>query len=157
MPQFRTGRRRDGSKYPYPITPSRSVLRNKPKMKILRPVRRRLGGSILRRILSSVLHQIPFLRELHMAYIVADTMYNNWSEIKELYEAYSRKGWSGVVDTRAVHKTASSLQTSAIWSVIRKVIPEKFQTGTLRILSTIVDKITEEEIKFVKRFLQENE
>lgn len=150
MPRFRTGRRKDGSTYRYPITPKRGG-------RILPPIQRvRAGESLLNNALSSILYQTPIFRELHSAYIVADSIYNNWSLIKELYERYGKEGWAGVVDSEAVHRAMTSIQTNIIWEVIKGVIPERFHDRSLDILSAVVNKITDEEIRYVKNFLQEN-
>ncbi|MEM2613672.1 MAG: hypothetical protein QXO15_05505 [Nitrososphaerota archaeon] len=61
-----------------------------------------------------------------------------------------------MVDSETVHNVASSVQTRIIWRVIGNYIPEKFRDESFHILSYVVDKITDEEIKYVKEFLQIN-
>lgn len=167
MPKFRTKRRRDGTKYVYPVSPSSGrkrigkdvILRHRRPMKIVAPARSRrvkIKETLLSNILSSVLHQTPIVRELRSAYIVADSIYKNWSLITELYDNYTKDGWPGVVDSKAVHKALTSFQTNIIWEVVKDFIPERFHDRSWGILSTVVDKITDKEIKYVKSFLQEN-
>lgn len=167
MPKFRTKRRRDGSKYVYPVSLSsgrrrrsrKVILKRRRPMKIVAPAhsrRLKVKESLLSNIMSSVLHQTPIVRELHSAYIVADSIYKNWSLVNELYDKYKKDGWTGVVDSRAAHKALTSFQTSIIWEAVKDIIPERLHNRSLRILSTVVDKITDKEIEYVKSFLQEN-
>jgi len=112
MSTFRTGRRRDGSKYHYPIAPKRNwkrigsnVLAQRPAWRVVLPriERHRLSESSLGNILSSFLYQTPILRELYSAYNMADSIYSNWRQIKELCESYKEEGLAGVIDSRAAH------------------------------------------------------
>lgn len=128
-------------------------------MKIVTPARFRrvtVRRSLLSNTLSAVLHQTPIVRELRSAYIIADSIYKNWSLITELYDGYRKDGWTGVVDSKAVHRALTSFQTNIIWEGVKDIIPERFHDRSWGILSTVVDKITDKEIRYVKSFLQEN-
>jgi G3E family GTPase len=101
--------------------------------------------------------QVPFFRELDSALSVADLVFDNWNTIKDLYERYRKKGLVGVVDSRAARETLASLQTRAVWEVVRRVIPKQFHDSSYNILSKVVDKITDEEIRYVRDWLQKSE
>jgi hypothetical protein len=157
MPRFRSKRRKDGSRYSYPITPKRRPSRA-PPFRIMRPIQQGIAGeSLLDNALRSILYKTPIIRELRSVYIVADSVYNNWNLIKELSERYRQEGLVGVIDSKAGHRTLTSVQTKIIWKVIKGVIPKRLHDQSLDTLSTVVNKITDEEIKYVKKFLQEND
>ena len=166
MPIFRTGRRKDGSKYRYPITPRKGRRRRKRTIsrKILKPLKWvqpftsiKIGDPLISKALDFVLSQTPIIRELRSAYIVADSIYTHWSLVKELYEEYTLhelEGLVGTVSEEAMRSALSTMQTNIIWGVLRQYIPKSHHNKSLDILSNVVDKITDEEIKYVKNFLQ---
>lgn len=108
--------------------------------------------------LDTVFSQAPIISELHTAYVLADTIYDNWNSVTQLYDVYQEKGWDGVaksIGTEIVQDTLSSVQTKLFWSVICKCIPAPLQKEGIEILSGIMDKVTSVEVNFVTNYLTE--
>lgn len=118
----------------------------------------RIGEPLIRTTLNLVLHQTPILRELRSAYLVADAMYAHRDLIKKFYNSYQRGGLTGVakeVRSNAVHDVLSSAQTNMVWAAISGFIPRSYHDLSFDILSMVIEKITDEEIKYVRRFLEQ--
>lgn len=137
----------------------RPITARKPKIPII-PAKQREGGErwsikateyFFRVAFKLLIEQTPIARELYLTYVLADSIYNSWNLIKELYEKKEL-----VVDSEAIHNVASSIQTNIIWRGIKNYIPEEHREESFDILSNVVDKVTSEEIKYVKKFLQSN-
>jgi hypothetical protein len=105
-----------------------------------------------------VLHQTPILRELQSAYLVADAIYANRDLIKKFYNSYQKGELTRVakeVGSDALHNVLSSTQTNIVWAAIRGFIPKSYHDSSFYILSTVIEEITDEEIKYVTRFLEQ--
>lgn len=117
-------------------------------------------GSIIKTAVYSVLSQVaralPIISELHTAYVLADSIYDNWSIIKELYDSYQKGETDKIatsIGTEVVHGGLSNLQTNILWSQIARLIPTSLQKEGKAILSQLMGKVTTAEINFVKSFL----
>jgi len=98
----------------------------------------------------------PIISELHTAYLLADTIYDNWNTITQLYDAYQKKGWDGVaesIDTEIAQDTLASIQTKIVWSIICKCVPAPLQKEGKETLSGIMNKVTSVEVNFVTNLL----
>lgn len=108
--------------------------------------------------LDTVFNQVPIISELHTAYVLADSIYDNWNSITQLYDVYQKKGWDGVAEsigTDIVRDALSSVQTNLVWLAICKLIPTPIQNESKEVLSGIIDKVTSAEVNFVTEFLTE--
>lgn len=107
-------------------------------------------------VMNTVLSKAPIISELHTAYVLADSLYENWNTISQFYSSYQTEGWRGVaklVGSDVIQNPLSSLQTNLVWSAICRFIPAPVQGEGREILSKIVDKVTSTEISFVTKFL----
>ena len=109
-------------------------------------------------IINSVLQQAPIFRELQSAYLVADAVCVNLDLIKNFYSSYQegnlKRTMEGVGDY-VLHNVLSSTQTNIVWLAIKDYIPRRYQNKSFSILSRVMEKVTDEEIKYVRRFLEQ--
>lgn len=106
--------------------------------------------------LNKVLNWAPIISELHTAYVIADSTYDNWNLISKLYDTYEKSGWQGVaelIETNETQDRLSNIQTTIVWSTICKFVPARLQNEGKEILSEIMDKVTSAEVGFVGKFL----
>jgi len=108
---------------------------------------------LVKTILDKVLNKTP-VREIYLWYKIADSVYDKWSSIKELYNKYEKEGLPGLIDSKTTHDILSSIQTNIIWRIVEDYVPKGLQGKGFAILSNIIDKITDEEIRYVKASLQ---
>lgn len=112
--------------------------------------------SIAKSFLDLVLTQIPFVRELWAVYTVADSIYQNWTLIKEQYNKLKEGKTIEtkiVIEEVAVSPILASVQASAVLSVIGQVMPKELNDAAKTIVSNLFNEITDEEIDYVNRFL----
>lgn len=99
----------------------------------------------------------PVAREVYCLYKIADSIYSHWNLIKKAYESYRRSKSlakiAEIVGEEVIREYMPSVQTRLIWGVIKRYIPSNYQRGARKMVATLVDDLTEEEIKFVKRSL----
>jgi hypothetical protein len=106
--------------------------------------------------LNTVLSKLPFISELHTAYVVADSIYDNWELIKQLYDSVQDGRVDGLatsIENQVLQDSLSSIQTNIIWSKIGNAIPSPFRKESKAFLSQIMDKVTMAEIDFISNFL----
>jgi hypothetical protein len=152
-----TGRRRIWKTF------SRNIIRTKSSitLKSSRPtlqIHTQIREEFLIRTMNLVLYQIPIIRELQSAYLVADAIYTNRDLIKKLYNNYQKGDLTGIakrVENDTLHNALSSAQTNIVWATIKELIPRSYHDSSFDILSTIMNEITDEEIKYVRRFLEQ--
>jgi len=138
-----------------------------------RPITRRKGGQYPPRLLprldlptfpvpsaenvvTRVLSHIPIAREIYAAYVLADSLCENWNAIAQLYDTYQQKGVQGVADkleTNAVHSALSSIQTGAVWAMVQGYIPQTYQSTAKEVLGDVMSTITTAEITLAKQVL----
>jgi hypothetical protein len=109
-------------------------------------------------IINSVLQQAPIFRELQSAYLVADAACVNLDLIKEIYSSYQEgnlKRTMEGVGNDVLRDVLSSTQTNIVWLAIKDYIPRSYQNKSFSILSRVMEKVTDEEIKYVRRFLEQ--
>jgi len=126
--------------------------------KIYVPKRVQLQKPLLDTVITRVLLQAPVAREIYTAYVLADSLCDNWNAITQLYEECQKRGVQGVVSrigTDAVHNALSSIQTDAVWAMISGYIPKEYQDTGKGILANVMDTITSTEITLAKQFLQQ--
>ena len=73
-----------------------------------------------------VLDWAPLISELHTAYLLADTVFDNFDLIAQTVNAYQKDGLVGIVDvigTDVAESALSNIQTEIAWHFISKVIP----------------------------------
>jgi hypothetical protein len=154
---FYTRGRGKGHKH-IPITAPTRKRKIRYKLKVISPPvqKTKVGESLIRISLDSVLNQAPIFRELHTAYVLADALYNNWSLIQKVYNTAEKEGLTGIArifGDEAVHPALSSTQTNIVWRVVKDFIPTNFHEKILELLSNVFDEITEREIRYVENFL----
>jgi len=135
-----------------PITPGRGK-----KFRVILPRRIQAREPPLNIVVSYVLSQAPIAKELYTGYILADALYKNWNLIAQLYDTYERKRWRGVTDiigSSVAQNASSSVQTNIAWAAVNPFIPKEYHSVGKQILANVMDKVTTEEIKLVKQFLQ---
>jgi len=144
-----------------PITPrvGRRRVRYVPTFRISLPKQRiQVGKPFLNGIISYMLSQAPVARELYTSWILADALYKSWSSISQLM--HEKEGWQGVtsvIGSDIVRNTLSSVKTDIVWATISSFIPKEYHSIGKRILANVMDRVTSEEIKLVKQFLQRSE
>jgi hypothetical protein len=123
---------KDRRKRTRPITPrmGRRRFRYNPILRVpLHPNRIQVEKQILDAILTYVLSQAPFIKELQTACSFAYALYKNWSLIDEIYDIYNKEGWAGVTNVTGINRGK-------------------------QILANIMGQVTSGEIKLVSLFLQ---
>jgi hypothetical protein len=109
-------------------------------------------------IINSVLQQAPIFRELQSAYLVADAVCVNLDLIKKIYSSYQEgnlKRTMEGVGNDVLRDVLSSTQTNIVWLAIKDYIPRRYQNKSFSILSRVMEQVTDEEIKYVRRFLEQ--
>ena len=99
----------------------------------------------------------PVAREVYCLYKMADSVYSHWNLIRKAYESYRRSKSlakaAKIVGEEVIRQYMPSAQTQLIWGAIKRYIPGNYQRGARKMVAKLVDDLTEEEIKFVKRSL----
>ena len=116
---------------------------------VLKKTKKYFDEPLLRSIINSFLRQTPFLRELHSAFVVADAVYTNLDLIKESYNSYQKGGLMGV----AKEVRSDALRKDLLVAI--KGYVDRNQDSSFSILSMVIERITEEEIKYVRDFLEQ--
>ena len=109
--------------------------------------------------LRHVLFQIPVVREVYSAYLIGKSLNENWDFVMQCTKAFRKNGLVGlskVLGRKVLEQELPSIQTNIIWSAIGKHIPPGMQRQSREILSKCIDNLTEEEIDYVERFLEQN-
>ena len=91
--------------------------------------------------------------QFYLAYQLADTIYDNWDEIKRYYNVYETKGFEGLLDDKHFQHTLSSVQSEIFWRAISTYVPSSSQVEFKAFFMPLFDKITEKEIEYVRRKL----
>lgn len=91
--------------------------------------------------------------QFYLAYQLADTIYDNWDEIKRCYNVYETKGFEELLDDKHFQHTLSSVQSEIFWRAINTYVPSSSQVEFKAFLVPLFDKITEKEIEYVRRKL----
>lgn len=91
--------------------------------------------------------------QFYLAYQLADTIYDNWDEIKRYYNVYETKGFEGLLDDKHFQHTLSSVQSEIFWRAISTYVPPSSQVEFKAFFMPLFDKITEKEIEYVRRKL----
>jgi hypothetical protein len=154
----RTGRRRIWKVF------GRNLIRTRPPISTPKFPRStsqiRIGESLIRTTMNLVLHQTPILRELQSAYLVADAVYANRDLIKKVYSSYQKGDLREVakeVGSNVLHDVLSSTWTNIVWAVIRGPMRGSCHDPSFNVFSMVMKEITDDEIKYVRRFLEEAE
>jgi hypothetical protein len=121
-----------------------------------------VGLSIVKHFLNIVLVQVPVVREIWLTYTVADTLYQKWNAIKEMFNRLKKDdllGAAKVAGSEIVSEALPNIQpleVSNVSKMINKDIPEQYHKGVHGIIETLFNEITDEEINFVKTALSTN-
>jgi hypothetical protein len=140
-----------------PITRRRGRARL-PKIYVSQRVQ--LPKPLLDSVITRILLQAPVVKEIYTAYVLADSLCDNWNAITQLYEEYQKRGVQGVasrIGTDAVHNALSSIQTDAVWAMICGYIPKKYQNTGKGVLANVMETVTTAEIALAKQFLQQRD
>lgn len=122
------------------------------------PMTAQLPKPLAETVVSSVLSQTPIIKEICAAYSLADSLYDNWNTITQLYDEYKKKGTQGIakkIETEAVHNVLSSIQTDAVWTIVDRFIPKDYKETGKGILANFMGTITTAEIALAKQVLQQ--
>ena len=111
----------------------------------------------LENVVTGVLSQAPIARQIYTAYVLADSLCENWNAIAQIYDEYQQKGVQGVankIGTDAVHNALSSIQTDAVRAMVCGCIPKTYQSVAKGLLGYLISTITTAEIALARQFLQ---
>jgi hypothetical protein len=140
---------------------TRPITRRKGKVhlpKFYIPMRVQLPKPLVEDVITNILLQVPMVKEIYTAYVIADSLYTNWDSITQLFEEYQGGSIQSVarkIGTETARTALSSVQTEVIWATIGGYIPKEYQNIGKEILANFMNTVTTAEIALAKQFLQE--
>lgn len=99
------------------------------------------------------------MREIYCTYKIADALYSQWNLIEEYYSSYQDDGIIGVgkaLGKNIASEVVGNVETNIIWNAIHDKIKPEDRDTTKNILSTVIENVTDEEINYVERYLNQN-
>jgi len=140
-----------------PITSSRGRRIRLPSFKIsYQPVITNISESMVQNSFRVLAYSTPAIREIFLAYEIANTVYTHWNIIRRCYESYTKGDLAEaakIMGKEILRETVPSMESTIIWNAIRNYVPGEWKKSVQPLLSKLVDELTEKEIDFVARHL----
>jgi hypothetical protein len=104
----------------------------------------------------SLVYSMPVVRELWVAFTIADSIHNNWNLLKRAIDECRKDDVTGALKTvseEVIQRALPTPQCSAIWKMVGPLIPKEYQTNAESVLVNVIDGLTQQEIEYVSGYL----